>query len=191
MNGGIIEDSPLFSVSNANDGQFDQLQSFADNANTLFGWEDITRTGNGKLGASDNDFEDLVFSVDAILPIPVDVDIDIKPGSDPSSVNCKNTKGSVPVAIFGSADYDVSTIDLSSLELNEVDVDEVHDKLHMDDINNDGFDDVVLHLDKAGVCNATNENTLKESVGATLTGSTTDDPPVDFTGTGDIRIVKR
>ncbi|MCH8324420.1 MAG: VWA domain-containing protein, partial [Thaumarchaeota archaeon] len=44
---------------------------------------------------------------------PIAVDIDIKPGSDPSSVNCEKLKGTVPVAVFGSADFDVSTIDLS------------------------------------------------------------------------------
>jgi len=119
------------------------------------------------------------------------VDIDIKPSSDPSSVSCKNTKGTVPVAIFGSATFDVSTIDLSSLELNGVAVTEEHDTIHIEDLNNDGFDDAVLHLDKAGVCDATSDNSeypLKESVDATLTVSNADG---DFVGTGDIRIVKR
>jgi len=67
VNGGA-DDSPLFSVSDANPGNFDQLFSFADNGNTLFGWEDLTRTDLSKLQPSDNDFNDLVFSVDAILP---------------------------------------------------------------------------------------------------------------------------
>jgi len=124
--------------------------------------------------------------------IPVPVDIDIKPGSDPSSVSCKNTKGGVPVAVFGSDSFDVSTIDLNSLELNGVAVTEVHSKIHLEDLNNDGFDDAVLHLDKAGVCAATSDAgvyPLKESRDATLTGSTTDGTP--FEGIGDIRIVKR
>ena len=118
----------------------------------------------------------------------IDIDIDIKPGSDPSSVSCKNTKGTVPVAVFGSADFDVSTIDLSSLELNGVAVTEEHDTIHIEDLNNDGFDDAVLHLDKAGVCEATDDAPLKESVDATLTGSNADG---DFEGIGDIQIVKR
>jgi len=63
----------------------------------------------------------------------VDVDIDIKPGSDPSSVNCKKIKGGVPVAIFGSDTFDVSTIDLGTLQLNGVDVTEIHDKIHIED----------------------------------------------------------
>lgn len=120
------------------------------------------------------------------------VDIDIKPGSDPSSVSCKNSKGSVPVAVFGSANFDVSTIDLSSLELNGVPVTEEHDTIHIEDLNNDGLDDAVLHLDKAGVCDATSNTSdypLKDTVDATLTGFTTGGEA--FTGIGDIRIVKR
>jgi hypothetical protein len=46
--------------------------------------------------------------------LPIDVDIDIKPGSYP---NCFNNDGNgvIPVAILGSADFDVSLIDQSSL----------------------------------------------------------------------------
>jgi hypothetical protein len=79
----------------------------------------------------------------------IEIQIDIKSGSDPSSGSCKNSKGSVPVAVFGSANFDVSTIDLSSLELNGVPVTEVHDKLHIEDLNNDGFDDTVLQITSA------------------------------------------
>jgi len=121
-------------------------------------------------------------------PEETEVDIDIKPGSDPSSVNCKNLKGNVPVAVFGADNFDVSTIDLDTLQLNGVDVTETHNKIHLEDLNNDGFDDAVLHLDKTGVCEATQDAPLKESVDATLTGSNADG---DFVGTGDIRIVKR
>jgi len=121
----------------------------------------------------------------------LEVDIDIKPGSDPSSVSCKNLKGTVPVAVFGSADFDVTTIDLSTLELNGVPVTEEHDTRHIEDLDNDGFDDAILHLDKAGVCGATSsavDYPLKESADATLTGSNADG---GFTGLGDIRIVNR
>jgi len=122
-------------------------------------------------------------------PDVVSVSIDIKPGSDPNSVNCENLNGNVLVAVFGSADFDVSTIDKSTLKLNGIAVTEVHDKIHIEDKNGDEFPDAVLHLDKAGVCEATQDASLKESVDATLTGSTIDDQ--DFEGTDDIRIVKR
>jgi hypothetical protein len=45
----------------------------------------------------------------------IPVEIDIKPGSDPNSFNI-NGKGVVPVAILGSADFDVSDVDVTSLE---------------------------------------------------------------------------
>ena len=121
----------------------------------------------------------------------IQVEIDIKPGSDPSSVNCKNTEGSVPVAVFGSANFVVSTIDLNSLQLNGVAVTEEHDTIHIEDKNGDEFPDAVLHLDKIGVCEATSDEAkypLKETADATLTGSNADG---DFEGIGDIRIVKR
>lgn len=55
--------SPLFSVTNANPGQLDQMLSFVGNGKTLFTFEDLTRTG-----PSDQDFTDLAFLVDAELP---------------------------------------------------------------------------------------------------------------------------
>ncbi len=54
--------SPLFSISDANPGELDQVISFVGNGKTLFAFEDLTRTG-----ATDNSFTDLVFTVDAEL----------------------------------------------------------------------------------------------------------------------------
>jgi len=117
-----------------------------------------------------------------------EIEIDIKPGSFPSSVDCTE-KQPVPVAVFGSEGFDVSTIDLSSLELNGFPVTEVHDKIHIEDKNKDGIPDAVLHLDRSQVCEATLDAPLKESVDVTLTGSTTGGEA--FEGIGDIRITGR
>ena len=124
----------------------------------------------------------------------VSVEIDIKPGSYPSSVKCKNDKGSVPVAVFGSDTFDVATIDLSTLELtydeeDPVIVTEVHNVIHVQDKNDDGYDDAVLHLDRAGICDAIEEAPKKQEVDVTLSGSTTENPSQDFEGIGDITIV--
>jgi probable HAF family extracellular repeat protein len=52
-----------------------------------------------------------------ILPIPaLKVIIDIKPGSCPNPVNVKSS-GVLPVAILGTADFDVTTIDATSIRL--------------------------------------------------------------------------
>jgi len=117
-----------------------------------------------------------------------EIEIDIKPGSDPSSVDCTE-KQPVPVAVFGSEGFDVSSIDLGSLQLNGVPVTEVHNKIHIEDKNKDGIPDAVLHLDRSQVCQATLDAPLKESVDVTLTGSTTGGET--FEGIGDIRITGR
>ena len=119
----------------------------------------------------------------------IPVEIDIKPGSDPSSWNCKNTKGGIPVAVFSTPDFDATTIDLTTLTVDGITVSEVHNKYHSEDKNGDGFDDVVLHLSSAEVCEAANDIPLKETGFVLLAGSTTDGD--SFEGLGDIRIVKR
>jgi hypothetical protein len=58
--------SPLFSFTDANPGQFDQMLSFAANGVTMFAFEDLARTGS-----SDESFADLIFTVNAeIVPAP-------------------------------------------------------------------------------------------------------------------------
>lgn len=49
---------PLFSVANANPGEYDQMMSFIGNGVTLFTFEDLSRNG-----ASDEDFTDLAFTI--------------------------------------------------------------------------------------------------------------------------------
>lgn len=47
---------------------------------------------------------------------PVDVAMDIKPGSCPNPLNVKN-QGVLPVAILGTPDFDVSEVDLNTVKL--------------------------------------------------------------------------
>ena len=79
-------------------------------------------------------------------------DIDIKPGSDPNSINNPN-KGVVPVALLGSATYDVSDVDVTTLLFGPGDATPKHDLTdaltladHTQDVNDDGFDDLVAHF---------------------------------------------
>jgi hypothetical protein len=78
------------------------------------------------------------------------VDIDIKPGSDPNSINL-SSMGGVPVAIFGSASFDVTTIDTSTLSMADAGVKVVGKKnkelCSIEDVDSDGFDDLVCHFD--------------------------------------------
>ena len=75
------------------------------------------------------------------------VDIDIKPGSDLNCINTKN-KGLTPIAILGSVDFDVTTIDQTTLEIDD-DGDSSTagvspTRTSIKDVNGDGFDDLNL-----------------------------------------------
>jgi hypothetical protein len=88
-------------------------------------------------------------------PAVVDVNIDIKPGSDP---NCFNNDGHgvIPVGILGSEDFDCTQVDPSTCILAGMEVKAVgkSNKLlaHIEDFNNDGYADLVLQIeDQDGV----------------------------------------
>ena len=82
---------------------------------------------------------------------PIEVVIDIKPGSDDNPINLKS-HGSVPVAILGSADFDVTTVDVSSVTLGEELTVHVIEKkpgkfqAAIEDVNGDPFPDLVMHF---------------------------------------------
>jgi len=116
------------------------------------------------------------------LPKPViEVNIDIKPGSDPNSINL-SSNGVVPVAILGSADFDVTTVDPLSVELAGASV-RIKGKSgnagSYKDVNGDGYLDLVVQV-------YTTELVLGDGI-ADLTGLTYDGVPIH--GTDSIRIV--
>ena len=68
---------PLYSVSDVNPQGFDQLMSFAgisdftNEPTNLFAWEDLTRANiSGNPFPSDEQFNDLIFAVEGVVPIP-------------------------------------------------------------------------------------------------------------------------
>jgi uncharacterized protein YegL len=81
---------------------------------------------------------------------PLDVAIDIKPGSFPNSYGA-DSKGNIPVALLGSASFDVSTVDESTLRFGECstplpDDHIAHKKGHPQYVNGDAYGDVVYHF---------------------------------------------
>ncbi len=70
--------------------------------------------------------------------------IDIKPGSFPNSINPKSN-GVVPVAILGGATFDVTEVDADSLAFGPAGATRAHTSAHVEDVNGDGFDDLVTH----------------------------------------------
>lgn len=89
------------------------------------------------------------------------VDIDVKPGSDPNSINL-GSKGVVPVAILTTDDFDSGSVDPVSVLF----ADAYPLSWVMEDIDHDGDMDLLFHF-------KTRELNLDEnSLDATLTGTT-------------------
>jgi len=82
-------------------------------------------------------------------PQVIEVGIDIKPGSDPNSIN-PQSKGKIPVAILSAENFDApNEVDWDSLTFGPT---EDEDSLAFcspspEDVNYDGLDDLVCHFD--------------------------------------------
>lgn len=79
-----------------------------------------------------------------------EVDIDIKPGSDPNSINL-NSQGTVPVAILGTDIFDVTNIDPGTVTLAGASI-AMRGKSNKllastDDVNGDGYTDLIIHIE--------------------------------------------
>jgi len=80
---------------------------------------------------------------------PIQVAIDIKPGSYPNSINL-GSRGNVPVAIFSTACFDATNLDPTSITLAAATL-KIKGKgtpmASFKDINGDGIIDLVVHVD--------------------------------------------
>ena len=72
------------------------------------------------------------------------VDIDIKPGSDPNSINTF-ANGVIPVALLSSAGFDATDVGFASLFFGPDGAQPIHKNGHVEDVNGDGLDDFVTH----------------------------------------------
>jgi hypothetical protein len=104
--------------------------------------------------------------------------IDIKPGSDVNSINLKSN-GLVPVAILSTGDLkNALSVDAASVIFAGAPA----VKSHIEDVNGDGNNDMLLHFKTADLSELTFGTTE-----ATLTGKTVDGTPI--TGKGTVQIV--
>jgi hypothetical protein len=127
----------------------------------------------------------LIFSASIEYSCPIQVQVDIKPGSDPSCFN-NDGNGVIPAAILGSATFDVSQVDVATVSMEGLKV-AVKGKnakylASYEDVNLDGYPDLVVKFaDVDGVF-------AKGSGFATITGNLKDGTP--FMGTGDICVTQ-
>ena len=112
----------------------------------------------------------------------IGVSIDIKPGGIPNSINLTSS-GNVPVAIYGTATFDVKAVDLATVTLAGARV--ISKKrgpmASVEDVDGDGIPDLVLHFSTRDlVLSAEDTEALLE--GRTLDGRL-------FRGVDSVRIV--
>jgi hypothetical protein len=115
------------------------------------------------------------------------VGVDIKPGSDTNSINlCSN--GGVPVAILGSDVFYVSDIYTDSLRFSGAEVKVVGKKdprslCSFEDVNNDGYNDLVCHFVTMDIGSIDGSSTEARLVGTLYDTS-------KFEGSDTVNIVK-
>jgi hypothetical protein len=115
----------------------------------------------------------------------IEVTIDIKPGSEPNSINPKS-KGKIPVAILSTADFDATQeVDKESLTFGKTgDEDCLSFCTKSDeDVNVEGLDDVVCHF------NTQDTDFEDGDTEGILKGQTVDGVPIE--GRDSVRIVPK
>ncbi|MBW7991464.1 MAG: hypothetical protein FVQ84_15830 [Planctomycetes bacterium] len=104
------------------------------------------------------------------------VEIDIKPGSYPNSINLKSN-GVVPVAVLTTGDFDAAIVDPTTVAFAGA----LPLRWTLEDVDDDGDEDMVFHF-KTQELNLDENSTEAELTGQTYGG-------VDISGTDDVRIV--
>lgn len=99
--------------------------------------------------------------------IMITVEIDIKPDSDSNHINLAS-EGVIIVVILSTEDFDATTVNPVSVKFGPGEAGESHWIGHLEDVNNDGSLDMVLHfkIQETGL--------IGDETNLCLTGETTD-----------------
>ncbi len=134
-------------------------------AGQIFGF--VVRTNDGDEGEASASFTPTEFPPEECGPALLMVQLDVKPQSCPNPINTKS-QGVLPVAILGTASFDVTQIDVSSITLEGISplrdaIEDVATPLQVPtvpepdsctDEGPDGFDDLTLKFDTQEVLGA-------------------------------------
>lgn len=100
------------------------------------------------LGAPSDDKRRFFLGHALVYDPVVDVEIDVKPGSDTNPINLKSN-GKTPVAILSSVDFDATLVDESTVQFNSANVAYRRSGKYMasvEDVNGDELPDLVCHF---------------------------------------------
>lgn len=131
---------------------------------------------DGMGGGGAIDFDPFLTSPVTNAPCFNEVGIDIKPGSDPNSINCNNPKEIITVAILTTDVFDATTVDHTTVTFEGASEWHVNKKTgdperHEKDADGDGDTDLILHF-RLGDTNLTCDSTEAMLTGETFGGET-------------------
>ena len=76
----------------------------------------------------------------------IEVDIDVKPGSDPNSLNTQS-KGQLPIGVYGSDTFDVRDIDPATISIECMGTTTLGIRVAYEDlVAEDGIEDMIIHV---------------------------------------------
>jgi hypothetical protein len=93
------------------------------------------------------------------------VTIDIKPDSDPNSIN-PNSQGVIPVAILATHTFDATTVNAATVRFGATGAEAAPVRVAVEDVNNDGLSDLLLNF------NTQDTGIPCRNTSASLTGQT-------------------
>ena len=113
------------------------------------------------------------YTLSLSVPYFIPVEIDIIPGTYPNCVN-NDGHGVIPVAILGNPGFDPTQVDPSTVRLNGLGVNILKNnkfQAHIEDVNNDGYKDLVVQIENNIAWVFKNDTTEAEIIGKLYNGT--------------------